>query len=403
MKKIIILFIILFISGYYGAHSQWNTSGNHIYNTNSGNVGIGNNSPTTLLYVAKSMTEPTITVRNLGGGGGATYTMTDNVSGANWKFKATNSGGFKIRDNANGLDVIQFEANSSANMLYINSAGSIGMGTAAPDNSALLQLSSTTQGFLLPRMTQTQISLIQNPANGLMAFNLADNKVYAYVAGAECWKELSFGTQIIAPPFTCGDAITVNHVAGSVAPVNKTVTYYTVTNVPGETTKCWITQNLGSDHQASAVNDATEASAGWYWQFNRMQGYKHDGTTRTPNTVWIQGIDESGDWQMTQNPCTIELGAGWRIPTWTEWENVKTSGGWTNWNGPWGSVLKMHAAGKLLQATGGLDSRGIQGVYWSSTQGSYTVSAINISFISTSVGVAYGDKAYGETIRCIKD
>ena len=138
MEKIIILFIILFISGYYGAHSQWNTSGNHIYNTNSGNVGIGNNSPTTLLYVAKSMTEPTITVRNLGGGGGATYTMTDNVSGANWKFKATNSGGFKIRDNANGLDVIQFEANSSANMLYINSAGSIGMGTAAPDNSALI-------------------------------------------------------------------------------------------------------------------------------------------------------------------------------------------------------------------------------------------------------------------------
>ena len=400
--KYISLFVLLLLTINF-IYSQWAPNGSHIYNTNAGNVGIGNNAPASLLYVGKNMTEPTITVRNLGGSGGATYSMVDDASGANWKFKATNSGGFKIRDFANGLDVFQIEANSAANMLYINAAGSVGIGTAAPASSALVDMSSTTQGFLLPRMTQTQISLIQNPANGLLVFNLTDNKVYAYVAGAEAWKELSFGTEILTPPFICGDPITVNHVAGAVAPVNKTVTYSTVTNVPGATTKCWITSNLGSDHQATAVNDATEASAGWYWQFNRMQGYKHDGSTRTPNTTWIQGIDESGDWQTAQNPCTIELGAGWRIPTWTEWENVKTSGGWTNWNGPWGSVLKMHAAGKLLQASGGLDSRGIQGVYWSSTQGSYTVSAINMTFISTSIGVAYGDKAYGETIRCIKD
>ncbi|MEI7983555.1 MAG: hypothetical protein WCI71_18045, partial [Bacteroidota bacterium] len=81
---------------------------------------------------------------------------------------------------------------------------------------------------------------------------------------------------------TCG-SLTVNHVAGTVAPVTKTVTYGTVTNIPGEHSKCWITSNLGANHQATAVNDATELSAGWYWQFNRKQGYKHDGTTRTPN------------------------------------------------------------------------------------------------------------------------
>ncbi|MDX9906608.1 MAG: hypothetical protein RBS55_08495 [Bacteroidales bacterium] len=403
MKTIYFLIFLMAVSYLTEVRGQWNTNGNNIFNTNAGNVGIGNNAPASLLYVGKSMTEPTITVRNLGGAGGATYSMVDDASGANWKFKATNSGGFKIRDFANSLDVFQIEANSAANMLYINATGSVGIGTAAPASSALVDMSSTTQGFLLPRMTQTQISLIQNPANGLMVFNLADNNVYAYVAGAEEWKELSFGTEILPPPFTCGDPITVNHVAGPVAPVNKTVTYYTVTNVPGETTKCWITQNLGSDHQATAVNDATEASAGWYWQFNRMQGYKHDGSTRTPNTTWIQGIDENSDWQTTQNPCTIEMGAGWRIPTWTEWENVKTSGGWTNWNGPWGSVLKMHGAGILLQATGGLTSRGNQGVYWSSTQGTYTTSAINMMFTSSSIAVQYGDKAYGETIRCIKD
>ena len=82
--------------------------------------------------------------------------------------------------------------------------------------------------------------------------------------------------------------LTINHVEGVVAPVTKTTTYGTVTNIPGELTKCWITSNLGSDQQATAVNDATEASAGWYWQFNRKQGYKHDGSTRTPNT----GLDK---------------------------------------------------------------------------------------------------------------
>ena len=72
----------------------------------TGNVGIGNNAPTTLLYVAKNTGEPTITIRNMGGGGGASYSMVDDLSGASWKFKATTFGGFKIRDQANALDVL---------------------------------------------------------------------------------------------------------------------------------------------------------------------------------------------------------------------------------------------------------------------------------------------------------
>ena len=58
--------------------------------------------------------------------------------------------------------------------------------------------------------------------------------------------------------WTCGKSITINHVAGAIAPVSKTVTYGTITNIPGEPTKCWITSNLGADHQATAVDDTTE-------------------------------------------------------------------------------------------------------------------------------------------------
>ncbi len=85
--------------------------------------------------------------------------------------------------------------------------------------------------------------------------------------------------------FECGTGtLVINHLTtGGVAPVNKSVMYGTVTNIPGETSKCWITRNLGDSQQATAVNDNTEASAGWYWQFNRKQGYKHDGSVVKPS------------------------------------------------------------------------------------------------------------------------
>ncbi|MDX9906678.1 MAG: hypothetical protein RBS55_08850 [Bacteroidales bacterium] len=113
-------------------NSQWAYNGTHIYNTNAGNVGIVTNAPGTLLDVAKSMTEPTIRVYNLGGNGGATYQMKDALSGADWKFKATNLGGFKIRDHALGLDVMVIEQNSAANCIYIQQGGNVGIGTNSP-------------------------------------------------------------------------------------------------------------------------------------------------------------------------------------------------------------------------------------------------------------------------------
>ena len=202
--------------------------------------------------------------------------------------------------------------------------------------------------------------------------------------------------------FTCGSSITINHVAGAVAPVDKTVTYGTVTNIPGETSKCWITSNLGADHQATAVSDATEPSAGWYWQFNRKQGYKHTGTVRTPNTLWITSISENSTWIPANDPCALELGSGWRIPTKTEWTNVDASGNWTDWNGPWNSALKMHAAGDLLELNGSLDSRGSFGYYWSSTQIDAN-SGWQLYFYGGGSGMSNPPKELGCTLRCIKE
>ncbi|MEI7982674.1 MAG: FISUMP domain-containing protein, partial [Bacteroidota bacterium] len=202
--------------------------------------------------------------------------------------------------------------------------------------------------------------------------------------------------------FTCGSSLTINHVTGNVAPVDKTVSYGTVNNIPGEPSKCWITSNLGADHQATARNDESEASAGWYWQFNRKQGYKHDGTTRTPNTVWIDLIDENLEWQALNDPCARELGNSWRIPTTTEWANVDAAGNWTNWNGPWNSDLKLHAAGFVGIPNGTLYSRGFAGDNWSSSR-SNAQFGWALYFHSGTCEMTPNFKSNAFSLRCLRE
>jgi hypothetical protein len=201
----------------------------------------------------------------------------------------------------------------------------------------------------------------------------------------------------------CPQSLTIQHIsAGGVAPVNKTTTYGIVTDIPGEPTKCWITSNLGSDHQATAVWDATEPSAGWYWQFNHKQGFKHDGTTRTPNTTWIAQINENTDWQSSNDPCSLELGTKWRLPTITELSNVNISGGWNDWNGAWNSNLKLHAAGYLGNPSGMLFDRGVMGLYWSSSQYN-TDNARVLDFYNSFCDTSYDNKSWGFSVRCLRD
>jgi len=204
--------------------------------------------------------------------------------------------------------------------------------------------------------------------------------------------------------WSCGDPFTIDHVvSGGVAPVDKSVAYGTVTNIPGETSKCWITRNLGASQQATAMDDNTEASAGWYWQFNRKQGYKHDGVTRTPNTTWITSISESLDWETANDPCALELGSGWRMPTLTEWNNVDLAGNWDDWYGPWYSGLKMHGAGYLNNSSGALSQRGAEGYYWSSS--TYTTDEDGIALVTWYDGCQLFpiNKANGLSLRCIKE
>jgi hypothetical protein len=65
-------------------------------------------------------------------------------------------------------------------------------------------------------------------------------------------------------------------------------------------------------------------------------------------------------------------------------------------------VLKLHAAGYLDNSGGSLGYRGTYGYYWSSAQGSST-NGWGLSFGSSNSGMYYGNKAYGFSLRCLRD
>jgi hypothetical protein len=280
---------------------------------------------------------------------------------------------------------------------YLYAQVGINTDNSDPNGSAMLDVKSTTKGLLPPRLTTAQRNAIGTPAAGLVIYNTDEKALNLYTGVA--WNSMK-----PIPAFVCGLTISINHlVTGGVAPVNKTVGYETVNGIPGEPAKCWTARNLGAGYQATAVSDATEASAGWYFQFNRKQGFKHDGTTRTPGTAWNASNDNlSVTWEAAKDPCTLELGTGWRIPTKTEWTNVDAGGSWTDWTHPFGSALQLHAAGYLKMGDGSLDYRGTIGKYWSITQYDAIGGWYMLFFSSFSI-MGSNEKSYAFPVRCVRD
>jgi hypothetical protein len=71
----------------------------------------------------------------------------------------------------------------------IDASAQVGIGTTSPSASSMLDVQSTTQGFLYPRMTNTQMLAITSPANGLMVFNTDAGSIYIYNGNAWMSKE----------------------------------------------------------------------------------------------------------------------------------------------------------------------------------------------------------------------
>ena len=71
-----------------------------------------------------------------------------------------------------------------------NSGSSIGVGTTAPNSSAVVQIQSTSQGIMLPSMSETQRLAINSPTLGLLVFQNNNSLGFYYFDGS-IWIQLS--------------------------------------------------------------------------------------------------------------------------------------------------------------------------------------------------------------------
>lgn len=142
-----------------------------IFIQNSGGVGINNAGPAyTLDIVPIAPNYYTINVSN-----GGIYRTVTSSSGAggfeivNSNFSATHN--THLETNNSGVFSIFQSPSTVHDLSGINlaSTNNVGIGSA-PSASAKLELSSTTQGFLPPRMTASQASAIASPAKSLIVY-----------------------------------------------------------------------------------------------------------------------------------------------------------------------------------------------------------------------------------------
>jgi len=304
-----------------------------------------------------------------------------------------------------------------------------GIGTTTPNALAQLDVSSSTKGFLPPRVALTSTSSASPLAAhvaGMVVFNTAtagDVTPGLYVNNGSVWETTAAG---VTPGTTAGDMQYWNGTAWVVvaATANEAATLQMISGVPTwvppsvtnpTTGKIWMDRNLGASQVATSSTDA--ASYGDLYQWGRgTDGHqiRTSGTTTTLSSTDVPGhgdfIMGSTDWRSgqnvnlwqgtagTNNPCPT----GYRLPTEAELEAERlTWGSNNNAAGAFASPLKLPVAGSRSSFNGSLANVGTLGLYWSSTVAG--TNSGRLYWSSTDAYMTSIPRAYGLSVRCIKD
>lgn len=201
----------------------------------------------------------------------------------------------------------------------ISSIAQVGVGTTTPDASSVLDISSTTKGLLIPRMTTAQRTTISSPANGLQVYDTDLNRLF-YFNGSQ-WSLVS--------KFTNGSTVTNNAIfdGGSVGigstivdnfaklhvySNDKLVPIYTETDgVPSY----WINANYRNNSYGPILSfrkargsKATPAAITNGTRLMNIETLGYEGTNFSAGST-IQTVATS-NWSVGNTPSKLELISG---------------------------------------------------------------------------------------------
>jgi uncharacterized protein (TIGR02145 family) len=261
-------------------------------------------------------------------------------------------------------------------------AQNVGIGTTTPAASAQLEVSSTTKGLLLPRMTTAQRNAIASPAAGLIIFNTTTNSFE--IRNSSAWVSLS----------PAADALPTIQIG----------------------TQKWMSKNLDvafyrNGDPIPQVTDPTAwaglTTGAWcYYNNDPIEGYKYG---------------KLYNWYAVNDPRGLAP-QGWHIPSDAEWTTLETTLGgssvaggkmkepgthnWTFHNtGADNSSGWAGLPGGDRTSNGSFGGIGKSGKWWSSTE-LLTSSAWYRGLDGSNGDLTrdgYGGKRSGFSVRCLRD
>jgi uncharacterized protein (TIGR02145 family) len=291
---------------------------------------------------------------------------------------------------------------SIANFNNVYSQVGVNADNSTPNNSAMLDVKSTTKGLLPPRMSTLQMNAIDAPSEGLMIYNTTIKSVCWYTGTS--WKMMAS-----MDGESCGTVIYGGKTYNSV--------------IIGM--QCWMSENLNIGTAIAVSSNQVDNGIVEKYCYNNLTSNCniYGGLYQWAEVVqYLNGATNTTSWNPVptgnvQGICP----AGWHLPSDSEWSGLTTylggasvaggkvkEAGITHWLTPnTGATNESNLSGLPggYCDTGGTSNNMFTNAYvWSSTEGLETTSfKISLSYNLSSMTMLASIKKYGFSVRCCKD